>query len=273
MKTIIVPTDFSSAALNAANYAADMAKAIDANLLLFHAYYVFMSYTEVPPLVDAHTIKENAEFEMKELKHQLEHIYGNNLIIKTEVTMGNLITELESLCEKIKPYTIVVGSQGSSATEYGFLGSQSVQVLKHLKWPVIAVPRGAKFGKLKRIGLACDFDNVVRITPVDEIKTLVKDFNAELHILNINKKIDHDPEMVFESGLMMEMLGPLSHEYHFITGENTDEGIIDFAEKNNIDLLVVIPKRHKLLDKLIHKSHTKQLVLHSHVPVMALHES
>jgi len=34
----------------------------------------------------------------------------------------------------------------------------------------------------------------------------------------------------------------------------------------------VLPKRHGLLDKLIHKSHTKQLVLHSHVPVMAFHQ-
>jgi nucleotide-binding universal stress UspA family protein len=72
---------------------------------------------------------------------------------------------------------------------------------------------------------------------------------------------------------MNEMLGPVTPKYHFITSENTDEGIIDFAEKNNIELLIVLPKRHALLDKLLHKSLTKQLVLHSHVPVMALHNS
>ena len=272
MKTIIVPTDFSPAALNAANYAADMAKAIKADLLLFHAYYVFVTYTEVPPIIDTNTLKTNAEDEMNELRRQLNHKYGDILSIQTEVTMGTLVTELELVCDKVKPYAVVMGTQGASATEYGFLGSQSVQVMKHLKWPVIGVPRGVRFDKVKKIGFACDFENVVESIPADEIKCLVNDFNAELHILNINKKAEHDPEMVFESGLMMEMLGPLTHEYHFITGENTDEGIINFAEKNNIDLLIVIPKRHKLLEKLIHKSHTKQLVLHSHVPVMALHE-
>ena len=244
MKTIIVSTDFSPAALNAANYAADMAKAIHANLLLFHAYYAFVSYTDVPPIVDVNTLKENADFEITELKRKLEHKYGNKLIVQTEVAMGTFVTELESVCEITKPYAVVMGSQGSSATEYGFLGSQSVQVMKHLKWPVIAVPRGAKFGKIKKIGLACDFEIAVETVPVDEIKSLVTDFNAELHILNINKKGEHDPEVVFESGLMMAMFGPLNHEYHFITGENTDEGIIDFAEKNNIDLLIAIPKRH-----------------------------
>ena len=100
---------------------------------------------------------------------------------------------------------------------------------------------------------------------------LVNDFDAKLHILNTGKRKEFKPELVFESGLLQEMLGALNPEYHFITSGNTDEGILNFAEKNKIDLLIVLPKRHSLLEKLVHKSHTKQFVLHSHVPVMALH--
>ena len=92
-----------------------------------------------------------------------------------------------------------------------------------------------------------------------------------MHILNTGKKEVFKPELVFESGLLQEMLAGLKPNYHFITNKDIDEGIIDFAEKNHIDLLIVLPKRHGLLDKLVHRSHTKQLVLHSHVPVMALH--
>ena len=39
MKTIILATDFSSAASNAANYAADMAVALKADLLLLNIPY------------------------------------------------------------------------------------------------------------------------------------------------------------------------------------------------------------------------------------------
>jgi nucleotide-binding universal stress UspA family protein len=188
------------------------------------------------------------------------------------VREGTFINELESVCEDIKPFAVVMGSQGSSASSYRLFGSQSVNTMRQIKWPVIAVPRGAKFGDVRKIGLACDFENVVEKTPIDEIKKLVNNFNAELHVLNTRKKQEQDPQMVFESGLLMEMLTPLSHEYHFITNENIDQGIMDFCEKNNMDLLVVMPGRHNLLDKLIHKSHTKNLVIHSHVPLMALHE-
>jgi nucleotide-binding universal stress UspA family protein len=99
----------------------------------------------------------------------------------------------------------------------------------------------------------------------------VNDFHAELHILNTGRKQVFKPEVIFESGLLQEMLADLKPAYHFISSENTDEGIINFAEKNLIDLLVVLPKRHGLLEKLVLKSHSKQLVLHSHVPVMSLH--
>ncbi|MEO6290248.1 MAG: universal stress protein [Ginsengibacter sp.] len=272
MKTIIVPTDFSPAALNAVNYAAYMAKAIDAELLLFHAFNPFIVYTEVPPLIDPNILKKNAESSIGQLKKQFEHKYGNRLNIRAAVKMGPFINELESVCEDIQPYAVVMGSQGSSASDYRFFGSNSVQAMQQLKWPVITVPRGAQFSKVKKIGLSFDFENETDRDHLKGIKKMVHDFNAELHVLNISKKHQHTPHTIFELGLLMEMLAPLNHEYHFIVNENIDEGIIDFAEKNNIDLLVVMPKRHNLLDKLIHRSHTKQLVLHSHVPVMALQE-
>jgi hypothetical protein len=52
----------------------------------------------------------------------------------------------------------------------------------------------------------------------------------------------------------------LEPRYHFITNDNTDEGILNFAEKMSIDLLIVLPKRHGFADKLVHASHTKRFV-------------
>ncbi len=272
MKTIIVPTDFSPAALNAANYAADMAKAIEADILLLHVFYVLVSYTEVPIIIDSDTMRTDLESKLNNLKKQLQHKYGDTLKITAEVKMGRLIPELEAVCEQVQPYAVVMGSQGSSASDYRFFGSNSVETMRQLKSPVITVPRGAQFHNVKKIGLAIDFENEIDKAQLKEVKMMVHDFNAKLHILSISKKNQYNPHSVFESGVLMEMLAPLNHEYHFITNENIDEGIISFAEKNNIDLLVVIPKRHNLLDKLIHRSHTKQLVLHSHVPVMSLQD-
>jgi nucleotide-binding universal stress UspA family protein len=272
MKTILVPTDFSPAAVNATDYAAAMAQAMNARLYLLHVYQIPASYGEIFLPVNEVDMTEGAERYMKRLKDQLLDKTGGNVSIDTHVSTGAFFQELKAACEEQKPSAVVMGSQGTTAAERFFFGSHTVYAMKHLMWPLIAVPPGALFSSVKKIGLACDLNKVIHSIPVEEIKMWVKDFHAKLHIINTGRKEDFDPDVVFESGWLQEVFADLKPDYHFITGENTDEDILEFAEKNQIDLLLVLPRRHDLLDKLVHKSHTRQFVLHSHVPVMSLHQ-
>lgn len=272
MKTILVTTDFSPAAYNAVNYAADMALSINADLLLLHVVLTPVSYSDIPIVLNLEDIMRSAENDIQNLKEELELKTNGKINISAEVGMGGFFTELGQVCERINPYAVVMGSQGKTAAEHLMFGEHAAHSTSHLSWPVITVPPKARFSTIKKIALASDLTEVIETTPVDEIKMLVNDFNAELHILNTGKKEVFDANIVFESGLMQEMTMALKPQFHFINNANTDEGIMNFAEKNNIDLLIVLPKRHSLLDKLIHKSHTRQLVLHCHVPVLALHQ-
>jgi len=272
MKTILVATDFSPVALNAAEYAVEMAQVIDATLTLLHVCQIPATYGEVPVVVNEGDMIDDAEMALLKLKEQLLLKVKKPVQIDIDVTAGIFFHELKKACDHINPYTVVMGCQGTSATDHLLLGAHAVHAVKNLDWPLITVPPTAKFGTLKKIGLACDLHNVTDTTPVDEIKLLVNDFNAELLVLNTGKQKVYDPDIIFESGILQEMFTGLNPQYHFIINENIDEGIMDFAEKNAIDLLLVLPKRHRLLDMLFHKSHTKNLVLHSHVPVMALHQ-
>lgn len=271
MKTIIGATDFSAAAMNAASYAWDMAKAIGADLHFLHSFQLPVSYSDVAIMMSVDEMQHIAEADLKNFITELKQKKGAEVPVTGEVRMGAFFQELETLCEEYRPYAVILGSQGTTAAERFFFGSHAVKAMKNLNWPLITVPPGASFHAIKRIGLACDFNKVVDTMPVEEIRQLLTDFNAELHILNTAPKENFDPEVVFESGMLQEMLEGVTPHYHFITHENTDTGILEFAEQNGIDLLLVLPRRHSLFDSLVHKSHTREFVLHSHVPVMALH--
>lgn len=272
MKKIIAATDFSADALNAVHYAADMALSIDATLVLLNVCQLPLSFGDVPVAVYIDELVSESEKDIEAIKEQLSKRMEGKLNIETIVKTGTFYEELEATCDEMMPYAVVTGSQGKTSTQRLLFGSHAVYAMQHLKWPLVTVPAAARFSAIKNIGFACDFDGVVEITPVDELKMLVNDFNASLHILNTGREDVFEPEVVFQSGLLQEMLASLNPEYHFINNENVEEGILVFAQQNNIDLLIVLPKKHSFIDKLIHKSHTKQLVLHSHVPVMALHE-
>jgi nucleotide-binding universal stress UspA family protein len=275
MKTIVMPVDFSPAALNAANYALDMAYAIKASVTLVYVCQFPVNISEVPVPGQVYTdIVEDANTRISELQKDLVHKSGDQVKIYTEVKEGNVITQVEELCNTLKPYAVVIGSHGTGSVERFLFGSNTLSAIKHLSWPLIIVPKGAKFTSISRIGLACDLKKVIESVHAEEIKKLVKEFHAILHVLHVNteeqKRISD--EEIEGSEWLSEMLQELKPEFHFINKENIEDAINEFAEKNNLDLLITIPKNHGLLDRLIHKSYTKQVVLHTHVPVMSIHE-
>jgi len=273
MKTIIVATDFSAAASNAANYAADMAIAVNADLFLLHVYEIPVGYLEIPVPINIDELEWNAKSQIHKLKEDLLRRTGNKISITTEAKNGALILELKSICENIKPYMVVMGCQGTTAADHLFFGSRTIEAMKMLQWPLTTVPITSTYSLIKNIGLACDLEKVNEIVPVEEIKMLLKDLNAKLHIINTGKKEEFIPGAVFQSGVLKEMLHEFNPQFHFLSSDNVDDGVLDFIDKNNIDLLITLPKHHDLLNSILHKSHSKKFIRHSHVPVVVLHRA
>lgn len=275
MKTIIVPTDFSPVATNAINFAADMAVNINASLMLLNVYQVPVSMTDVPVvLVSGDELRKESESKLKELKESVAHITSGKIKIYTETRMGDIVDELEEVCKHMDPFAVIMGTKGTSGVERMLFGSTTLTAIRHLKSPVIVVPPGKEYGAgIKKIGFACDFNKVVENTPVQFIRNMVKEFGAELHVLNVDYEQRHFKPTTPEESLMLHtLLEDLDPQYHFINHKDVEDGINEFAETNNIDLLITIPKKHGLLDSLFKHSSTKELVTQSHVPVMCVHE-
>jgi len=275
MKTIIVCTDFSPAANNAMNYAVDMAKTIDASILLLHVYQVPVSFTEVPVvLVPVEELRKSAEEQMEEIKKNIEYSTSGKVKVYTEIKMGDVIDELNDLCNNIHPFVVIMGTKGHTAFERAIFGGNTLTAIKKLHCPVICVPPGKEFGNgIKKIGLACDFREVLESTPTNAIKELVKEFDGELHVLNVDyDNRQFNTETQEQSMLLHTMLEELKPQYHFIQYQDVEDGINEFAEENKLDLIIAIPKKYSFLKRMFKKSSTRQLVFESHVPLMCVHE-
>ena len=271
MKTILVATDFSRAALNATNYAIEMALAIDADLYLLHVFQTPGTSLQVPMPLILDEMLRDVEGEMDKQKEYVVRKTAGKLAVKTEVRREYFFAELEAVCDSIKPYCVIMGSQGTTVAERLAFGGHAVYAMRHLEWPLITVPPNTTFSSVKNIALACDFDDAINTMPLDKIKALVNDFGATLYVLNTSKGEELDQEIISKTKQLEQELGTIKPHYNFIINLDTDAGILGFVEDNNIDLLIVLPKHYDLLHNLLHKSHTKHMVLHSKVPVLALH--
>jgi nucleotide-binding universal stress UspA family protein len=276
MKTIIVPIDFSPVSINAANFAADMAVAIQGELVLVNIYNIPVAYSGDVPLmmISVDELKAGSEQKLEKISQGLQHITSGKITVTSIARLGNTVDELEAISNEIKPFAIVMGTKGKGVLEKFVFGSTTLAAIRHLTWPLICVPQGREYGKgINKIGFACDFKDIAESTPVDQIRGIVKTFNARLHILNVDymeKNFRSDtPE---QSRVLHELFSDLTPEYHYIDHPDIEDGIHDFAETNNLDLVITIPKKHKLLQGLFKESSTKQLVMQAHVPVMCIHE-
>ncbi len=276
MKTIIVATDFSPVALNATHFAVDMALAIKADLLLLNVYSIPVAYSSDVPLmlVSVDQLRESSETQLNQLKENIRHITSGKLKVTVEVRLGNTVDELENICQFIQPFAVVMGAKGKTGFEKVVFGSTTLTAIRHLTWPVICVPPGKQYGKgIKKIGFACDFRKVAETTPVKYIKEMVKEFGAELHILNVDyMEKNFRPGTPEESFNLHALFADINPHYHFIDYPDVEDGIHAFAETNNLDLVIAIPKKHTLLEGIFKPSSTKQLVFQSHIPVMCVHE-
>src|ERR1700748_2480690 len=146
-KKIIIPTDFSPAAASALHYGADMATSIGAEILLLHIYNIPVAVGDTPiALLYIDELKANAQENVDLAKKNLEHITSGNLNISVEARLGDVVDELEEVCEREQPFAVVMGTTGVSAVERTLFGSNTLTAIRHLTCPVICVPKGKEYG-------------------------------------------------------------------------------------------------------------------------------
>ena len=275
MRTIVTPTDFSAISMNAVNYAADLACVIGTSVSMLHVCAIPIPINEVPvPAYSTEALVNSAKEKLQLLKEKIIDRTGGRIKITVEVKQGDVVSELVAYCSSMNTYAVIMGTESAGAFERFFLGGTTISALRKLLLPLIVVPPNVKFASLQKIGLACDLKKVPETIPFTEIKSLVKDFHAELHILHVSTKSGNSScaETFQESGLLQDILGEFNPVYHFVNDTDIEKGINEFVERNKLDLLIIIPKRNNLIHNIFHHSHSKRLVLHTHVPVMAIHE-
>lgn len=261
MQTVIVPVDFSDISLHAARYATQLLTGhYGANMILHHVY-------------DKTAFAAEANQKLEELKAELSSIG----IVKTTCLAeesSDFITELSKLARHQQADLIIMGITGRSPIGQTFIGSNTLKMVDQKICPVLIVPADAKYKDVKNVLLTSDYKNVQASTPSVPIKKILKTFRPNLHIMNVDSEhyVAITEEYQAERNKLKEMFSEFNPEFYFLGLHNVDEAINQFAGDKNIDLLIVIHKEQTLFSKLFVKSHTKKLVYHSSIPVLALHE-
>lgn len=275
MKTIIVPTDFSETAYNAARYAIGLAEQTGASrILLYHAYELIVPIPDLPtavPMVNMDDLKAASIDGLEKMKSLLSPALPAGVTLDFRADNHLLAANIDQVCKDEQADLIIMGITGGSQLEEILVGSNTVDVVKNSNFPVIVVPTQASFRPIRKIVFACDLRKVAKTTRKDVLHMVLDIFKPELHVLNIQKEgREHiHPE---ENQELDNMLHNYNPQYHFVDHPNTVEGITAFAEKEAADLLLIIPKKHGLFDSIFKRSTTSRIAFNTHIPLLSIHE-
>jgi nucleotide-binding universal stress UspA family protein len=271
MQTILVPTDFSDNAKNALDYAAQLAKRLNASVVLLHAYMLPTPVSEVPyVMLNAEEMQKENERIARDAVDKIKATYG--IDATSIVRLGFPTDEIDAVIEDQPIDLIVMGMKGKGALEK-MMGSTTTSAIKKIKKPILVVPEHAVYNDIKQITYATDFSYTVGFHVYDLLLELIKTFNAKLHIVHVQKKAE---EQTVTGSTGMTQLDPafkaIPYEFHIVTDSAVKHGIESYLQEHRTDLLVMVTHGHSFLERLFGKSHTKAMVYDTHVPLLVLRD-
>ncbi|MEO9804900.1 MAG: universal stress protein [Reichenbachiella sp.] len=275
MKKILVPYDFSRYATNAMDFAGQIAKSINGEIILLHVID--------PPMGSSFNTYGEIE-----LEDQTDKLYMLKLIEKTEETLNVVATNekyesnkidykvvvgnpFESISKEISDSDvdlIVMGTKGSTGLEEYLLGSNTEKVVRFANCPVLSVPNKVNAESIKNIAFATNLEDDQDFI-VKELQMYQHLFGATLHLVWVNTfQVNQDLEMVKNKlNELAERNELTKFEVHIYNAINAERGIMHFAEWQNMDMIALATHGHKGLAHLFIGSIAEDIVNQAKRPV------
>ena len=271
MKTIIIATDYSAAASNALQYAANLAGVVNANLVLFNVYHLsgHASNALVTPMEIDRMVLNN-ENHLKELAQDTAEKYHLNVTWVSK--MNDTVEELEKYVSTNGADLVVMGME-SNLVEYTLFGNTTTKAIQRLKFPVLVVPNDIPFKPIERILYAYDQSCLGQDNHLDLMKEITSKFGAKLEVFHVETKTKDAVSMAGNEQMTSDpdsILEDVDHSYNIVENPRISEGIIQEVEAYHTDILAMVPHKVGFLESLFKGSTTRKMALKIRVPLLVL---
>ncbi|PPK87610.1 nucleotide-binding universal stress UspA family protein [Neolewinella xylanilytica] len=276
VKSILVPTDFSPAAMNAYRYALRLADELDAAIHLLFALPPavsapgYGSFVNVTDLMIDNSRQDLLAFYRKGLTLEagkLRHVPA----IQTYVEIGDLRYSIRRQVQREKNDLIVMGTTGSQGAWDDLLGTNTSVLMNRAPCPILIVPEQATYQPLRDICFATDLQGTAPFQAGSLLRSL-RPFSPRMHFVHITTGDDKVPQYGLE--LLREVFDRPDKGYHATITErkspHVTRAIFDFAGERDCQLVVMHRPERGWLNRLSKGSRTRDAALHTPLPLLIL---
>lgn len=262
MKTILVLTDFSNNALNAAEAAVILAGKIHANLLIMNSdnsIPLIPYHKDVPLITEIVSWDKVQREQMEKLIAHLQYFADLNMEQERKIKIygqlmkGQLWGNVKEILKEKNIELIVTGSQSGSKVDHILFGSDISALIEHVDHPVVVVPQNCSFRKLNRVVFATCF-NDSDIYAINYLFKLGKLLKYQLDIVHISL-YGVKPGLKNES--VRAYINKLSEKeypsvlFRDVKGKHLLPRLIKYSRQREADLLALGHQHHSYFGRML----------------------
>ncbi len=275
-RIILVAKDFSKSSTDALNYVVNNFKHSNVKILLVHAIQTDYRQNSIKNLLveDNYITKKNIEDKLK--KMFLEVMERNNLDYEFEIiSKWGMPTDviLETI-DEVKPFFVVLGVKKSIRPVELLFGNTTLKIAEQTRCPVIIIPEGLKYSKIKRIIFATDY-HTRDIGAIKNLSEHAREQKIPLIVLHIS---DGELTRDFEETMLTDFKKKINEQVNYaniifqlVEAANVEEELKKYVTTKTDDLFALSTGVHGFFNTLFRKSITAKMLHETKVPLVAYH--
>lgn len=277
MRKILIPTDFSENAMNAIKFAVDLFKCEISEFYIMHVYqdeiYADESTLTNTKLDDLKVaVSKNSEEALEKTIAKIKASSQNPRHSYYAISANNLLTEeADKIVDDQNIDLIVMGTKGKTNDKKITFGSHTLQVLKYVQCPVLAIPENYKYANPTHVLFPTNYMIPYKRRELKLLCEMVSPFTVELDMLYISKSEQLSIRQQDNQNFIKEELCKNKINFKIIKSKHIINTVYTYIKENHVDMLVMVNTRHSFLENILFQSTTiDELSLNLDIPFLAL---
>jgi nucleotide-binding universal stress UspA family protein len=276
MRKILIPTDFSENAMNAIAYAFGLFKYEISEFFIMHAYQDDI-YADEALIVEksldfvTKSVSEKSGNELKNILKTINKISPNPKHTYHIISANNvLLDEVDRIVEEQNIDVIIMGTKGKSNHKKVSFGSQTLQVLKYVKCPVLAIPENYKYTKPKHILFPTNYLIPYRRRELKLLCEMAWSYRAVIDILYISISEKLSLRQKDNQNFIKDALCKNTINFKIEKSKHIINTVYKHIKEKHTDILVMVNSRHSFLENILFQSTIDELSLNLDIPFLVL---
>lgn len=276
MYSLLLPTDFSVNSMNAIKYALEFFKYQKTEFYFMHAY--LNEFYEHEDLVSREVFDDVLDHVKKQSQKQLEKLLAEvkkiapnpRFTYHINSTYDTLVEAANQIVDSKNIDLIVMGTKGKSDERHIVFGSQTFQVLKYVKCPVLAIPSNYTNAQPKRILFPTDYLIPYKRRELKLLCDLAASYRSIIDVLYVSKSDKLSLRQEDNQAFIKETICKTKVDFYTKHSKKIADSIQNYIKDNAIDMLVMVNTQHSFLEDMLFPSNIDKVSIDLKIPLLAM---